>query len=210
MTLFLTYVLAGFVIALPIGAMTIEMIRQGLKNSFLHGWAVGLGGMTVDLALILALYFGLASILQYPYIQLPLWLVGAGFLAMVAYEAIKEADQEITLSGEKPTKSLRSSFRNGLFVAISPANIVFWISVFGVVLSDSYEKTNSGKFILMSAGILAGILLHDLVLLTIVATTRRVMSRSMIKGFSIVAGVILLGFSFYFLYRFATDLMTYI
>lgn len=210
MTLFLTYVLAGFVIALPIGAMTIEMIRQGLKNSFLHGWAVGLGGMTVDLALILALYFGLASILQYPYIQLPLWLVGAGFLAMVAYEAIKEADQEITLSGEKPTKSLRSSFRNGLFVAISPANIVFWISVFGVVLSDSYEKTNSGKFILMSAGILAGILLHDFVLLTIVATTRRVMSRSMIKGFSIVAGVILLGFSFYFLYRFATDLMTYI
>lgn len=208
MSLFLTYVLAGFVIALPIGAMTIEMIRQGLKNGFIHGWAVGLGGMTLDLGLILALYFGLASILQYSYIQITMWLLGAVFLAWIAYDSIKHADQDITIAGENPTKSFFSSYRNGLFVAISPANIVFWISVFGAVLTDSYEKTNSTSFILIAAGILVGILLHDLVLLTIVSITRRVMSRSIIKGFSIFAGILLGGFSLYFIYRLITDLMT--
>lgn len=208
MSLFLTYVLAGFVIALPVGAMTIEMIRQGLRNGFIHGWAVGLGGMTLDFALILALYFGLASILQYPLLQITMWLFGAVFLAWIAYDSIKHADQEITLAGEKPTKSFFSSYRNGLLVAVSPANIVFWMSVFGAVLTDSYEKTNAKSFILIAAGILVGILLHDLVLLAIVSTSRRVMSRSMIKAFSIFAGVLLAGFSLYFIYRFITDLMS--
>ena len=63
MGLYFTYILAGLAIAMPVGAITIEMTKQGLKNGFIHGWAVGLGGMTVDLLLIIALYLGLASIL---------------------------------------------------------------------------------------------------------------------------------------------------
>src|SRR5699024_8780595 len=129
MGLYFTYILAGLAIAMPVGAITIEMTKQGLKNGFIHGWAVGLGGMTVDLLLIIALYLGLASILALPYIQLPMWVIGACFLLFLAYDSIKNADKDITLAGEKPTKSFISSYRNGLFVAISPGNLVFWISV---------------------------------------------------------------------------------
>lgn len=57
---------------MPVGAITVEMIRQGFKNGFMHGWAAGLGGMTIDLALIIALYFGLTSLLQIPFIQIPM------------------------------------------------------------------------------------------------------------------------------------------
>lgn len=42
MILFLTYVLAGLAIAMPVDAITIEMINQGLKNGFMHGWPSGL------------------------------------------------------------------------------------------------------------------------------------------------------------------------
>ncbi len=45
------------------------MTKQGLKNGFMHGWIVGLGGMTVDLFLIIGLYFGLASVLSLPVVQ---------------------------------------------------------------------------------------------------------------------------------------------
>jgi len=55
---------------------------------------------------------------------------------------------------------------------------------------------------MIATGVLTGILLHDIGLLTIVATTRKVMSRSMIKGVSIIAGIILIGFSGYFMYQF--------
>lgn len=202
LSLFFTYLLAGLAIAMPVGAMTVEMMKQGLKKGFLHGWAVGLGGMTVDLLLIIALYMGLASILSMPYIQIPMWLIGACFLAFLGYDSIKNSNQDITIAGDKPNKSFFSSYRNGLLVAISPGNLVFWISVFGAVLSDSYDMTQPTKFSIVGAGILAGILVHDVGLLLLVALTRKVMNRTMIKWVSIIAGFILIGFAGYFLYEF--------
>lgn len=204
MALFFTYVIAGLAIAMPVGAITVEMTKQGLKNGFMHGWVVGLGGMTIDFVLIVALYLGLASILQLPFIQIPMWLIGAIFLFLIGYDSIKNADRDITLAGEKPTKSLKSSYRNGFLVAISPGNIVFWLSVFGAVLTNSYNAAEPANFLIIATGVLTGILLHDIGLLTIVATTRKVMNRSIIKGFSIIAGVALIGFSGYFVYKFFT------
>lgn len=139
--------------------------------------------------------------MQLPFVQIPMWLIGAIFLFLIAYDSIKNADSDITLAGEKSSKSLMSSYR-GFLVAVSPGNIVFWLSVFGTVLSKSYNSTNSASFLIIAAGVLTGILLHDLGLLTIVATTRKVMSRAMIKRYSIVAGLVLIGFSVYFVYQF--------
>lgn len=193
------YLITGFVIALPVGAMTVEMTKQGLKNGFMHGWAVGLGGMTIDVALIVALYLGLASILALPFVQLPLWIIGALFLLYLAYDSIKNADQNISLVGEKPAKSFWSTYKNGLLVAVSPGNLVFWVSVFGAVLAKSYSINQFG---LAGLGILSGILLHDVILLAIVAISRRAMSRKMIRNISIFAGVLLIGFAIYFIYEF--------
>lgn len=209
MDIYLKFVLVGLSIALPVGAITVEMTKQGLKNGFFHGWAVGIGGMTIDVLLILALYFGLAQILSLPYVQMPLWIIGAGFLFLLAYDSIKNADQDITLAGEKVNKSIGKTFRNGLLVAVSPGNLVFWVSVFGAVLADSYSSSESSSFIIAALGILTGILLHDIGLLTIISMTRKVMNRQMIKWTSIVAGILLLGFGCYFLYEFYLDVQHY-
>ncbi len=210
MEVYIKYLLVGLAIALPVGAITVEMTKQGLKNGFINGWAVGLGGMTIDFTLILALYFGLASVLALPYVQLPLWLIGAGFLAMLGYDSIKNADQDITLSGEKPNKSFWSTYKNGILVAVSPGNLVFWVSVFGTVLTESYQSTHASSFIIAALGILSGILVHDIGLLSIVATTRKVMSRNMIKWSSIIAGGLLFIFAGYFIYEFIKDIMKFI
>ena len=207
LSLFFTYLLAGLAIALPVGAITIEITKQGLKKGFMHGWAVGLGGMTVDFLLVIALYMGLASVLAIPYIQIPMWFIGACFLAYLGYDSIKNSNQDIILIGDKSNQSFVSSYRNGLLVAISPGNLVFWISVFGSVLSNSYDTTQPTKFLIVGAGILAGILVHDIGLLTIVAITRKVMNRTMIKWVSILAGFALIGFAVYFFYEFFMAIM---
>lgn len=90
--------MVGLAIAMPVGAITVEMTKQGLKNGFIHGWAVGLGGMTIDITLIILLSTGLASILALPIIQIPMWLIGAVFLLYLGYDSIKNADKDITLS----------------------------------------------------------------------------------------------------------------
>ena len=207
LSLFFTYLLAGLAIALPVGAITIEMTKQGLKKGFMHGWAVGLGGMTVDFLLVIALYMGLASVLAIPYIQIPMWFIGACFLAYLGYDSIKNSNQDIILIGDKSNQSFFSSYRNGLLVAISPGNLVFWISVFGSVLSNSYDTTQPTRFLIVGAGILAGILVHDVGLLTIVAITRKAMNRAMIKWISILAGFALIGFAVYFFYEFFVAIM---
>ena len=207
LSLFFTYLLAGLAIALPVGAITIEMTKQGLKKGFMHGWAVGLGGMTVDFLLVIALYMGLASVLAIPYIQIPMWFIGACFLAYLGYDSIKNSNQDIILIGDKSNQSFFSSYRNGLLVAISPGNLVFWVSVFGSVLSNSYDTTQPTKFLIVGAGILAGILVHDVGLLTIVAITRKAMNRAMIKWVSILAGFALIGFAVYFFYEFFMAIM---
>lgn len=207
--MYLKFVLVGLSIALPVGAITVEMTKQGLKNGFFHGWAVGIGGMTIDVLLILAMYFGLASILSLPFIQIPLWIIGAGFLFLLAYDSIKNADMDITVAGERVNKSLFKTYRNGLLVAISPGNLVFWISVFGAVLADSYSTSESGSFMIAAIGILTGILLHDVGLLAVVSITRKVMNRTMIKWTSIFAGILLFGFGCYFLYEFYVDIQAY-
>lgn len=199
METYISYLIVGFTIALPVGAMTVEMTKQGLKNGFIHGWAVGLGGMTIDAALIIALYFGLASFLALPFVQLSLWIVGAAFLFYLAYDSIKNADQGISLVGEKPNQSFWRTYKNGILVAISPGNLVFWVSVFGAVLAKSYSVHEFG---FAGLGILTGIVLHDVGLLAIVSISRRAMSRKVIRNVSIVAGILLIGFALYFLYEF--------
>lgn len=207
MDIFVKYLLVGLAIALPVGAISVEMTKQCLKNGFIHGWAVGLGGMTIDGILILALYLGLASILSLSFVQMPLWIIGAIFLGMLGYDSIKNADKDITLAGEKTTRSFWSTYKNGILVAVSPGNLVFWVSVFGTVLTQSYNSTHSGSFMIAAIGILSGILLHDIGLLSIVATTRKVMSRNMIKWSSVIAGGLLFFFAGYFIYQFINDLV---
>ncbi|WP_152392725.1 LysE family transporter [Paenibacillus guangzhouensis] len=210
MEIYLKYFLIGLAIALPVGAITVEMIKQGLKNGFIHGWAVGLGGMTIDFALIILMVLGFASILSLPYIQIPLWIAGAGFLAFLGYDSIKNADKDITPADEKTKKSFWSTYRNGLLVAVSPGNLVFWVSVFGAVLSESYTSASKGGFAIAAIGVLSGILVHDLGLLSLVSITRKVMSRKMIRAVSVVAGILLIGFSIYFVYEFILALWPYI
>jgi len=210
MEIYLKYFLIGLAIALPVGAITVEMTKQGLKNGFLHGWAVGLGGMTIDFALIVLMVLGFASILSLPFIQIPLWIAGAGFLAFLGYDSIKNADKDITPADEKTKKSFWSTYRNGLLVAVSPGNLVFWVSVFGAVLSDSYTSTSKGNFAIAAIGVLSSILIHDLGLLSIVSVTRKVMSRNMIRAVSVIAGILLIGFSIYFVYEFILALRPYI
>lgn len=86
-------------------------------------------------------------------------------------------------------------------MAISPGNLVFWVNVFGVVLAKNYA-TDESHFFIVALGILSGILLHDIGLLSIISITRKALNRNMIKWLTIVSGTLLIGFAGYFIYEF--------
>lgn len=206
-SLFITYVVLGISLSLPAGTMTIEMSKQGLKNGFLHGWLVGVGGMTIDLLMILIFYFGFSSFLTLPTVQVIMWLIGCLFLLYIGIESIKEANQPFSVGEDGPVnRSLAKSYVTGVIMAITPANIVFWIGIFGTALTASLSGVNGYQFFFVAAGILAGILIHDLALMGIIHYSRRFVSQGFVKWTSIIAGVLLIGFGGYFGYSFLTDL----
>nr|WP_257934649.1 LysE family transporter [Staphylococcus shinii] len=189
----------GITLSLPAGTMTIEMSKQGLKNGFFHGWFVGIGGMTVDLIMILIIYFGFSEILMLPAVEIVMWLIGFLFLLYIGIESIKEAKQPLEISDTNlRKKSLFKSYGRGIMMAVTPSNIVFWIGVFGTALTTAINNVSGYQFLLVASGILFGILIHDIILMGIISYTRKFVNHTFTKWTSIVAGFLLIGFSLYF------------
>nr|WP_253270244.1 LysE family transporter [Staphylococcus shinii] len=189
----------GITLSLPAGTMTIEMSKQGLKNGFFHGWFVGIGGMTVDLIMILIIYFGFSEILMLPAVEIVMWLIGFLFLLYIGIESIKEAKQPLEISDTNlRKKSLFKSYGRGIMMAVTPSNIVFWIGVFGTALTTAINNVSGYQFLLVASGILFGILIHDVILMGIISYTRKFVNHTFTKWTSIVAGFLLIGFSLYF------------
>ena len=84
------------------------------------------------------------------------------------------------------------------------------MNVFGVVLAKSYGEGESTSFLVIAAGVLSGILLHDIGLMAIVSVTRKAMNRKVIKTLTMAAGVLLIGFAGYFIYEFIQAIKVYI
>ncbi|MGD6885892.1 LysE family translocator [Staphylococcus shinii] len=202
-SLFISYMILGITLSLPAGTMTIEMSKQGLKNGFFHGWFVGIGGMTVDLIMILIIYFGFSEILMFPAVETVMWLIGFLFLLYIGIESIKEAKQPLEISDTNlRKKSLFKSYSRGIMMAVTPSNIVFWIGVFGTALTTAINNVSGYQFLLVASGILFGILIHDIILMGIISYTRKFVNHTFTKWISIIAGFLLIAFGLYFGYLF--------
>ncbi|AXI07769.1 LysE family translocator [Oceanobacillus sp. 143] len=209
-TALFTYILLGLALSLTPGAMTVQMVKQALRNGFLSGWFVGLGGMTIDLTLITLIYYGFSHFLTHPIVETVMWLVGFVFLLILGIDSLKESNTPVDFSGTAPKKSLVKAFTSGFFIAISPANIVFWIGIFGPLLVSSLSNNHGPHFGIVAIGILLGILIHDIGLMSVIHYTRRFLNQTIMKWVSIIAAVLLIGFSIYFGYEFVTQLLTYL
>lgn len=210
LTIFLTYFVLGLVLSLTPGAMTVQMVNQGLRKGFLNGWFVGLGGMAVDVALIVIVYFGFSYFLTYPSFELVLWGVGCIFLFIIALDSLKDSRKTVEFGEQDIKKSLAKSFSSGFLMAISPANIVFWLGIFSPLLVSSLNSEAQTQFVFVALGIILGILTHDIALMSVVHFSRRFLNQIFIKWSAILAAVILFGFSVYFGYEFFNRFFVFI
>jgi threonine/homoserine/homoserine lactone efflux protein len=152
-------------------------------------------------------YFGASAIMTTPIIQQVMWIVGAIFLFYVGYCSIKEAS--VIQAGEDgyEKKTWFSSYINGFMVAVSPGNIVFWLSVFGTILADKLGNPDKHHFVIMAVGVICGILVHDIVLMLLVTYARRLLDGQWIKRISVCASLVLIYFGGMFIWRFVQSLL---
>lgn len=206
--IFLSYVLLGLSLAIPVGALTVEMVKRGIRFGFWHCWGVGFGGMLADVLLMTLIYAGFAQFLVTESAKLFLWSFGFITLLYIGYESLRDASQIIVISGLQK-EPLWKSFLTGFVITLAnPINLVFWIGIYGSVLASLLTKVEFQYSLLYSSAIFVGIAIWDIFVSLVVHFSRRGLNPQLVRILSVAAGFTLIGFGCYFGFQVFRELLT--
>jgi len=185
MVTFLENLILGITLTLPLGPVTLEVFRRGLKQGYLQSLICGLGAFTAELVYFTIIYLGLAEFSESLIVKYVLGTLGILFLLYLGYDAIKDFFKKD--SEQKELKG--SSFASGFLITfLSPINFFMWAGIIGA--SVSQDKTA-----LVNSGILLGILLSYLVISALSIFGKKLLKNNLMKWFSLVAGLFLIGYA---------------
>lgn len=198
MYIFFSYVLLGLSLAAPIGPINAAQLDHGIKNGFLHSWFVGLGAMLADGLFMLLIFFGVVHFLEIPFMQTFLWLFGAFVLIYTGIEGLVSASKFKT-SSERNSDSLGKSFFTGFFMSLfNPLSILFWLGIYGSILSTTVKQYGPGEVLFYSSAIFLGLFIWDISMATISTFFRNYFATKFLKVVSFVSSFSLIGFGIYF------------
>jgi L-lysine exporter family protein LysE/ArgO len=128
-SLFVTGLVLGASVAIPMGPINIAMMRQTLVAKDLYGGlSIGFGATAADLTYLLLVSIGILNFLTTPALLHTIGIVGAIY---ILYLGIKITVARISLTTTlhvKPNKSIKA-IEGYLVALLSPYNIVFWTAV---------------------------------------------------------------------------------
>ena len=142
---------AGFAIAMPVGAIAVLILREGMVRGIRTGLAAGAGCATVDLvycALAVALGASLAEVIEawLPTLALVsgLVIIGIGVFQLVAARR-----EQPTESAEiAPGSRLKVYGRFVALTALNPATIVYFLALSAVVTTVTTSAAGPVVFVL--------------------------------------------------------------
>ncbi|MHA2028414.1 MAG: LysE family transporter [Candidatus Kariarchaeaceae archaeon] len=206
---FLFLAILGFSLALPLGPVNMEMIKQGVasKRGWILGILTGIGAMTGDFVISMSVLFVgselLASVLEVKVLAALLFFANAALLGYIGYNALKSSADTSSIMDDDTTKFVQEKFQLSaiskqymlgfVIVVTSPWSYLWWASFGPVILESDIEiNTFTDRFIvtlMFLVGILAWVLIINIALLI----SHEVASEKMLNNITrISAGVILL------------------
>ncbi|WP_062356703.1 LysE family transporter [Bacillus kwashiorkori] len=196
--IFVSYILLGLSLAAPIGPINAAQLDKGIKHGFVHSWFVGLGAMIADGIFMLLIFFGVVHFLEIPFMQTFLWLFGFFVLVYTGIESIAKTGQ-ITNTSDRNAESVWKSFFSGFFISLfNPLSILFWLGIYGSVLSTTAKTYGTEQLLLFSGAIFIGIFIWDITMASISSIFRKYFAEKFLRYISIFSGLFLIGFGIYF------------
>ena len=195
-------IIAGFIVAVPIGAIGAMCLRRSLQGRWGIGLATGSGAAVADSILAAAAMFGLTLLTRYIFAhQAPLLLVGGIFLIVVGARMIRkrqpkiEAMDEIASPQARSWHNLMSAFSTGFALTIiNPATILAFVGVFaGMGLFENRPVDLLANWIVI-VGTFVGSMLWWTTLTSTAYAVRRHLSLEFIVVLNVVLGLLVAGF----------------
>ncbi|MDQ0229297.1 LysE family transporter [Metabacillus malikii] len=200
-SIIISYIFLGISLAAPIGPVNSVRLDKGIKNGFWHAWIVGAGSMIADGLFMLFVYLGMVQFMDIPVVQIFLWLFGGFILIYSGFESIIGVNK-VALTYSRKKESLTKCFFTGFIMSItSPLSILFWLGIYGSVLAKTAQMNGTGQLLLYSCMIFVGLTIWDVFVASLTTFFRKYLNDTSLKIISIISGVSLLGFGFYFGYQ---------
>lgn len=165
----------------------------------MHAWAVGLGAVSADIIYMLLVYFGLIHLLDDPFVKVFLWLFGFFVLVYTGVDSIKNTG-DISVAGLRgDDASLSRSYVSGFLMSLfNPLSILFWLGIYGSILAEAASNYPMQQLLIYSGAIVLGILLWDVTMAAASSLFRKYLTVRVLKVISVLSGLSLIGFGFYF------------
>ena len=193
--------LAGFVVAVPIGAIGALCLRRALQGRWLVGLVIGLGAASADAILATAALFGLSLIMRYLVEnQEPVRLVGGLFLVVIGGHMIRKRHpridaEEITANDElRRWRRMLRAFATGFgLTIINPATMIAFAGVYAGLGLVKDRMDGLIDMWLVIVGTFVGSALWWCTLTGMAYLARHHLSVSWIVGINVVLGVVVAG-----------------
>lgn len=195
-------IIAGFIVAVPIGAIGAMCLRRALQGKWGIGLATGSGAAVADSILAAAAMFGLTLLTKYIFAhQAPLLLVGGVFLIAVGVRMILKRHPKIDAMESDAPMQLRTfhncfgAFSTGFALTIiNPATFLAFVGVFaGMGLFEDRPSDLLANWIVI-VGTFVGSMLWWTTLTTTAYAVRRHLSLEFIVVLNVVLGLVVAGF----------------
>jgi Putative threonine efflux protein len=195
-------ILLGLTLAAPIGPVNLEIIKRGLNSGFQQAFLTGAGAMCADTTYLILIFFGLTSFLNFAFMKIFLGITGSIILIYLGAMSAKAFFRKADATENKPHRLFKASFVTGYVLAISsPMTIVWWTGVFGALLAAQTNIQTSLSTFFSCLSILLGCFLWVFFLSTALHWGKKIINEKITRLISLFAGLFLILFGVYFLYR---------
>lgn len=200
--MFLEKILLGVTLAAPIGPVSLEMIKRGLRNGFLSAFIVRLGGAIGNMLCLVAAYFGLSLLNSTNPLLVFCSLAGSLVLIYLGIKSfLDKRSHLLSLKLDIPRYGIGNGLLTGFILSIAnPIGIIFWLGIFAATLEQSIDsKTWLGLF--ENFAIIAGVLTWGFCLSGILELGKRFFNQKLIHTIAMVAGLMLIFFGLKYGYK---------
>lgn len=186
--------LLGIALAAPLGPSGVTIIRTGVRSGFLRAWVTSVGVVLADATYLMLVFFGVSRFLELDGVRIAVWTLGALALGTLGIGSIRDGLGQVEIETEGRVARGHPLLVGYLVNVSNPLAIVWWLGVFGSLLSQSSLEATRLQALGLSSVIILGIFSWHSMISALTGWGGRVLNPRLMKVVTVIAGVVLLLF----------------
>ena len=193
--------LIGFTGAMMPGPVTTLIVTETARRGFIAGPLITIGHALLELAMVLALVFGLGDLLKQNAVAGTIGLLGGFFLLWMGFDIVRSAWQgkvSFDTTRDVSASSSGNPIIAGILTSVANPYWILWWATVGAAYLITFRAFGIVGIVAFYIGHTLADWVWNNVVAFVVATGRRVMTDRVYRGILIVCGAFLIALSFYF------------